>query len=450
MKPSFLLTKSPAPLKPRSKSSQLLSYLRRMTMLSCTVTTFYALTLSGGSMKTNFWLVLLLVCSYAHTVSAHGKAAAAESSERMIQFPDVDGYVTLVADLHTHSVFSDGHVWPKIRVEEALRDGLDALAITEHLEYQPHRADIPHPDRNRSFQEASAAAEGSGLIVIAGSEITREQPTGHINAVFLQDANALFKPLENAPDDAVEYYKAAQEWPSLNAIDAANEQGAFLFINHPYWTAQKPNGIAELSKLQSKAVKAGKLHGVEVANGQDYSEEAFAFGLKNDLTLIGVSDIHDLVDWDYEPHNGGHRPVTLILAKERSAEAAKEALFAKRTVVWFRNLLIGRSSEVTALLNASLKVSGAKYQKDTEVVEVLIDNNSDASFALNNKSGYSFMHYGDRIVVPPHAQFALVVKPGKKVPQFSLTFDVENALVAPKTPATIKFQITPQSESHNK
>ena len=31
------------------------------------------------------------------------------------------------ACLGTHSVFSDGHVWPSIRVSEALRDGLDAL-----------------------------------------------------------------------------------------------------------------------------------------------------------------------------------------------------------------------------------------------------------------------------------------------------------------------------------
>ncbi|HAO89312.1 MAG TPA: PHP domain-containing protein, partial [Gammaproteobacteria bacterium] len=39
----------------------------------------------------------------------------------------------MVVDLHTHSVFSDGHVWPRIRVGEAIRDGLDAMAGTEHL-----------------------------------------------------------------------------------------------------------------------------------------------------------------------------------------------------------------------------------------------------------------------------------------------------------------------------
>ena len=92
-------------------------------------------------------LLVLLVLPAA--ALAHDPAASPPpDQERLIRFPDVEGYHTLVVDLHTHSVFSDGHVWPKIRVGEALRDGLDALAITEHLEWQPHRADIPHPDRN--------------------------------------------------------------------------------------------------------------------------------------------------------------------------------------------------------------------------------------------------------------------------------------------------------------
>ena len=87
---------------------------------------------------------------------AHGPA-----HDRAIQFPDVAGYKTLVCDLHMHTVFSDGSVWPDIRVEEALRDGLDCVAVTEHLEYQPHSTDIPHPDRNRAFEVALERARGS-------------------------------------------------------------------------------------------------------------------------------------------------------------------------------------------------------------------------------------------------------------------------------------------------
>ena len=112
--------------------------------------------------------VLVLLALNPNYVFGHGSSGSSEGkvSERNIVFPDVEGYVTLVTDLHTHSVFSDGHVWPKIRVGEALRDGLDGLAITEHLEYQPHRADILHPDRNRAYQQAREAAMQSDLLVI--------------------------------------------------------------------------------------------------------------------------------------------------------------------------------------------------------------------------------------------------------------------------------------------
>ena len=77
------------------------------------------------------------------------------TESRELRFPPLaDGRLVLSVDTHTHSVFSDGHVWPTVRVWEANKDRLDAMAITEHLEYQPNRDDIPHPDRNRAFEIA--------------------------------------------------------------------------------------------------------------------------------------------------------------------------------------------------------------------------------------------------------------------------------------------------------
>ena len=76
---------------------------------------------------------------------------AHSDTDRIISFPNIKGYKTLICDLHTHTVFSDGSVWPSIRVAEANKDGLDAIAVTEHIEYQPYKEDIPHPDRNRSY-----------------------------------------------------------------------------------------------------------------------------------------------------------------------------------------------------------------------------------------------------------------------------------------------------------
>jgi len=110
---------------------------------------------------------------------------------RAIVFPDIPGYKTLRCDLHQHTVFSDGSVWPDIRVMEALMDSLDAISLTEHLEYQPHKQDIPHTDRNRSYEIAVKEAKDHDLIIIRGSEITRRAPLGHCNAIFITDANKL-------------------------------------------------------------------------------------------------------------------------------------------------------------------------------------------------------------------------------------------------------------------
>ena len=60
-----------------------------------------------------------------------------------LPFPDLPGLVTLRCDFHLHTVFSDGDVWPTVRVEEAWRDGLDAIALTDHIEYQRYKEDIP-------------------------------------------------------------------------------------------------------------------------------------------------------------------------------------------------------------------------------------------------------------------------------------------------------------------
>ena len=82
-----------------------------------------------------------------------------------------------------------------MRVWEANKDRLDAMAITEHLEYQPNRDDIPHPDRNRAFElavkENKQGRERTDLLLIPGAEITRKYAPGHVNALFIEDTNPL-------------------------------------------------------------------------------------------------------------------------------------------------------------------------------------------------------------------------------------------------------------------
>ncbi len=343
-----------------------------------------------------------------------GTAVGAMAQDRVIEFPDVSGYHTLIVDPHTHSVFSDGLVWPSIRIDESKLDGLDLVAVTEHLEYQPHSEDIPHPDRNRSFVLATDHAEraGSELIVVNGAEITREPPLGHVNAVFLIDANAL------RADNPMSVFRAA------------NRQGAFLFWNHPWSYGLRSDGVAALTDMHRSLIADGLLHGIEVANGNSYSSDALQIALDHDLTILGVSDIHGLIDWDYDIHGGGHRTVTLVFAVSRTAEAIREALLARRTVAWMNNTLIGRDEVLMPLIEASLTVTEVVKRGQRDIVDVTLSNASDATFELANRGDHRFQDQASLIRVPAHGDVTLIVA-GEPRSAFALELQVMNAITAP-------------------
>ena len=339
----------------------------------------------------------------------------AQENNRTIKFPDIANYKTVIADLHMHTVFSDGSVWPDIRVYEAIRDGVDLIATTEHLEYQPHAKDIPHPDRNRAYELASKLADQGNLLVVNGSEITRDMPPGHGNAVFIQDANKLLM------DDPIAVYREA------------NRQGAFTFWNHPMWASQYTDGIAKLTDMHKQLIAEKLLHGIEVVNDKTFSDEALQIALDNNLTIIGTSDIHGLVDWRYNIPEGGHRPVTLVFADDRSADQSKEALMAGRTCVWFNNMLIGKEQFLVPLINASIAVKSAVYDEENTVLPVVISNSTGVNFILENLSDYTFQNNTDILEITANTETLLEVRTIERLKELSLKFRVLNALTAPKT-----------------
>lgn len=364
-----------------------------------------------------FFAILIYGISFSHD---HGRGG------RVVEFPNIPGYLTLKCDFHQHTVFSDGDVWPTIRVQEAIKDGLDAISLTEHLEYQPHKSDIPHPDRNRAFNLAVNEAKNSTLIVVNGSEITRRMPPGHSNAIFISDANKMLVP------DSVEVFREAKR------------QGAFTFWNHPNWLGQSKTGIATLTDVHKLLLKEKLLDGIEVVNDVTYSDEALQIALDNNLTIMGTSDIHGLIDWQYNVPDGGHRPITLVFAKERTVESIKEAMFARRTAVWFNNTLIGREEFILPLVKQSLAVRSAVYQAKKSVLNVTIENSSDAEYILQNNSGYSFHAHADVISLRPHEATTLEVKTVEELKNIRLNFTVLNAVTAPKKHPEIIFDLVIQ------
>lgn len=304
-------------------------------------------------MRTNI-LLLLLFIYFAGTVVGQ--------SRKIIYLPDIPGYKTLKCDFHMHTVFSDGTVWPTVRVEEAWREGLDAIAITDHIEYRPHSKDVIS-DFNRSFEIAQPLANSKNIILIRGAEITRSMPPGHLNAIFIKNANLLDR------EDV------------FDAIREARDQGAFIFWNHPGWKVQQPDTTLWWEE-HTRLLNNNLMHGIEVFNSEEYYPEAIDWAAEKKLAVMCNTDVHGPINLAYNLEEN-HRPLTLVFAINRTAERIKQALFEKRTVAYFGNTLIGPSKLLEPLFFASLEIkTSATILKSNESKVFNMVNNSDVDYEL--------------------------------------------------------------------
>lgn len=249
-----------------------------------------------------------------------------------INIPGFDGYQTLKCDFHIHTVFSDGLVWPSIRVQEAWTEGLDAIAITDHIEYRP-RKNIVVADHNESFNIAKKEGDALGFIVIKGAEITRSKPLGHLNALFIDDANAL-----DVEDPLV-------------AIDIAHSKGAYIIWNHPGW----PDNKSTFYDVHGELIKAGKIDAYEAYNYTESYPLTFDWYAQYGIAPMANTDIHGTTAIDYGCDKGWMRPMTLVFATGRTEAALREALEAKRTLAFFQGNLVGDKEYLSKLVGASLK-----------------------------------------------------------------------------------------------
>jgi len=302
-------------------------------------------------------LTIIVLAFVAATIPTFGQ-------RKIVNLPDLPGYITLKCDFHMHTVFSDGNVWPTIRVDEAWRDGLDAIAITDHLEYTPHENYIP-TDHNAAYKIVEKYALEKNLILIRGTEITRNMPPGHFNALFIKDASMINK---------------NSEWDCFKEVI---NQGGFLLWNHPGWKAQQPDGIPRMYDIHYKLIENGWLHGIEFFNYNEYYPLVMTFCKKYNLAVIGNSDIHDIISEQYMAPEYTNRPMTLVFAKERSYDSLKEAMFAGRTLVYFRDYLAGKEEYAKPFFCQCISV-GKVYHESEGNIYFDVTNRSDIPFYLEN------------------------------------------------------------------
>ena len=329
-----------------------------------------------------------------------------------IVLPQVNGYNVYKADLHIHTIYSDGHVSPEFRVIEAWNDGLDVLAITEHIEYRNLEKDmlefmqgyvkknaeainwniVSDPADGRGIQTdldmsvrlAQKVAEKYGLTIIPGAEISRApETTGHFNVLFTTDNDAIYHP------------------DPLESMKNAKAQGALLIHNHPGW--RRPS--LDMIEFEKKIYPMGILDGIEVMNQLDFYPRALERAREYGLYVTSNTDMHTST-YEYYRLNGALRNMTLIFAKDKSLESLKEALKARRTLAYSFGTIAGEEQLLVDFFKASVS-----YQP------VYVDANGVRTYELRNNSSFSYtLNFGtDPVLLEPLSVVRRTVEEGKDI-----------------------------------
>lgn len=297
-----------------------------------------------------------------------------------IRIPDISGYKTLKCDFHTHTMFSDGQVFPDERVVEAWASGLDVIAITDHLEKQRYGEYLKY-DLNTSNNRAVEKGKALGMTVIRGGEITRKKPFGHMNALFVTDANLL---KTDTPEEAIE---------------AALKQDAVIQWNHPGW----PNDTSTLYPIHKKLLEEKKIKMIEIFNAREAYPIAMDWCNEYKVGYSANSDMHPASGTVYRAKM--ERPMTLVFAKENTEASIKEAVIAGRTMAYFWNNLAGNEALMDAMVKGCISVK--VLNEKTGSVEIV--NNSDIQFQIKyGKLEYSY-------ILHPNESLLVILKKGTTV-----------------------------------
>ncbi|MBC8167156.1 MAG: hypothetical protein H7Y20_14960 [Bryobacteraceae bacterium] len=273
-----------------------------------------------------------------------------------LSFPTLGEFQVVTGDFHVHTLYSEGTVMPSVRLYEAWTEGVDVLAITDHAEFL--RTSLPEK-RGRAYDEVLELARALNLVLIRGAEVSTvytadnelmsdvvaRKNTDFI-VLFVTDENALFAPFDVA-------------------MERAKQQGCLNIWAHPGH---------DWRPIPQKFLDQGWLHGIEIRNtvtsggsgAEEYRGSYFyprvaEWAEEKNVALIASSDVHSPAEFERLPR--AKRDYTLLLVRDRSPEAVREAILARRTMTWFDDMLWGSAEHLTSLLQHSVAIRGMWTEK---------------------------------------------------------------------------------------
>ena len=344
-------------------------------------------------------------------------ALAAAQVRDPLPVPDLPGYKTLKCDFRMHTVFSDGQVWPTVRIAEAWREGLDAIALSDHIDYQPHKNDV-RSDPARPHELARALAEQLGILLVPGLEIA--QGDIHFNIIFVTDFNA---------------YRGLDQQAALRV---ARQQNAFAFWNHPGWRRK-----AEWFPLVAGYYDEKLFQGMELVNGTTFYPEAYPWIEQRNLTIMANTDVHGLTGIEYPNRT---RTVTLVFATNRDLAGIREALFARRTAAWQGDNVWGFEQHLTGLWQGAVKTETEELRgRPGAALALRLRNDSAIPFQLRVQQAPAWLRAARALELRGETAGNLALSLAKDAPagahEVELGIEVSNFHVGPGRQLNVRMPL---------
>jgi predicted metal-dependent phosphoesterase TrpH len=223
-----------------------------------------------------------------------------------VPMPQGQFYV-LAVDFHVHGFIGDGALPPWEVPREALRRGLQVIALTNH---------------NQRWGALAVAAFSSGWpLVLVGEEITA--PKYHMSAVGLTHR--------------VDWRLSAKD-----AIDAVHAQGGIAIASHPLAKSWRDMDEGALARLDGTEVAHPMMDSSRGGREELRAFHERARRLNPHVAPIGSSDFH------FASQMGRYR--TYVLARALTEDAVFQAVREGRTVARdAEGRLTGRPDDVAAV-----------------------------------------------------------------------------------------------------
>jgi hypothetical protein len=261
------------------------------------------------------------------------------ADERGSRLRPGSGELLLHADLHNHTLLSDGAGRPEDAFASMRAAGLDVAAITDHT-HGPgvSTKTIDGADWRRLGALADAADEPGAFVAVRGFEWTSPS-LGHMNVwggrhwtrplPMAEDGVRRGRVVPFGPPDDPAAIAAFYDWLHTDA-DAEGGADALVSFNHPGREFGRFGGFRFDPRIVERVV------GLEMFNrDDDYLFERVEMGRPSPLVecldagwrvgLIGVTDEHS-PDWGFRPGLGR----TGIWARGRDRAAVREAMLRRR------------------------------------------------------------------------------------------------------------------------